>query len=615
MQDRVLYCPVYGDKKYMLYSGRLIGNIRNEYDIKLATLAHGLCSVGQLGRIESGDRSAEKLLFDSLYQRLGKYSGRFTVLANCDEYEAWKRRVHIYSCIDDGEYETALKEIEEYRSSTDNGIHRQYLCLAECEVMHRTSQPLDECMEKLMAGIRYTYPDFDIDNIERYYLSRMEMLIAQQYVRYMELSGEKLKAVKLYHVILNCLEKDRYDRSERELLYRHVGYWLMSYYIDCGQCYEALQIGEKTYELTVNGSRIMFLAELTEGIILCSEQLGRDMTEERKKLAVLKRMNERYGLKTAGDFFPRYVEENIYNVNELIRQRRMMLGMTQEELAEGICDVTTISRLENNKHKLNDKLRVSLLQRLHLSGDKYISSVDTYEYSVFEKTNEIRDNLEGGKIYEAKKLLYEIENAYKADTINSRQYIYSMKNLYPTESNAFHEIEEALNWSICYDNCTEKIMLFENERMLIENLVYYYKKRYEYDKAIKYVSMLEPPEENLLACEFGIEYIKTKINEGEVLGEMGDVEPANRNLQEGIDMSVELDELTWLPSLTYIYVWNVLEKKEQKSTTDIDECREMLEYSYVLSDMYNNETRKNRIKKLCNRHGIWMPDYFFTESM
>ena len=94
--------------------------------------------------------------------------------------------------------------------------------------------------------------------------------------------------------------------------------------------------------------------------------------------------------------------------------------------------------------------------------------------------------------------------------------------------------------------------------MLIENLVYYYKKRYEYDKAIKYVSMLEPPEENLLACEFGIEYIKTKINEGEVLGEMGDVEPANRNLQEGIDMSVELDELTWLPSLTYIYVWNVL---------------------------------------------------------
>ena len=56
----------------MLYSGKLIRNIRTAENIKLTTLARGLCSIGQLARIENGDRSAEKLLFDSLYERLGK---------------------------------------------------------------------------------------------------------------------------------------------------------------------------------------------------------------------------------------------------------------------------------------------------------------------------------------------------------------------------------------------------------------------------------------------------------------------------------------------------------------------------------------------------------------
>ena len=39
---------------------------------------------------------------------------------------------------------------------------------------------------------------------------------------------------------------------------------------------------------------------------------------------------------------------------------------TQEELADGICDVTTISRLENNRHALSDELRIKLLERLQL---------------------------------------------------------------------------------------------------------------------------------------------------------------------------------------------------------------------------------------------------------
>ncbi len=93
----------------MFYSGKFIGDERNTQDIKLAELAQGLCSTAQLARIESGIRSAEKLLFDSLYERLGKNTERFTVLLNCDEYEQLVARIRICDCIDNGQYEEAKK--------------------------------------------------------------------------------------------------------------------------------------------------------------------------------------------------------------------------------------------------------------------------------------------------------------------------------------------------------------------------------------------------------------------------------------------------------------------------------------------------------------------------
>lgn len=588
----------------MLYSGKLIGHIRRAENIKLTTLAKGLCSTAQLGRIESGDRSAEKLLFDSLYERLGKYSGRFTVLANCDEFEQLQKRLYIYECIDDGNYEEAQGELERYKKHTKNQIHMQFLCLAECEIMHKTGREITECMDKLMEGITCTFADFEVDRIEEYYLSRMEMLLAQQYVRYIELRGERDRAVRLYHKFLNCLEKERYDRSERNRLYRHVGYWLMNCYIDNGQYRKALEIGERTYDLTVQGDKLVFLAELKAGIIRCREALGEDMAEEHRKLTVLKRMNHKFGVKEAVDFFPRYIESHAVNINEVIRQRRIMLGMTQEELAEGICDVTTISRLENRRHRLNDTLGVQLLQRLRLSGDRYISSVDTYDYRVFEKINRIKDLEYTEKYEEMKETLEEIFNEYKLCSTNSRQYMARglRKNLMDEDSP--EEILKALSLTLRVAEPAQGIILFENERGLFVDLFYFFNRKGEYEKAEKYISMFAPAEGEPLTYECITNDVIYRLARGDMLGEKGLVEAANSDLVSGIRLSVKADALAWLPGLSYVYAWNILEKKEHKSDSDYAECKEMLEYSYVLSDIYNNEKRKERIRELFKKHDI-----------
>lgn len=597
----------------MLYSGKLIGNIRNLEKIKLATLAHGLCSTAQLARIESGVRSAEKFLFDSLYERLGKYSGRFTVLLDCKEYQQLQARIRIYDYIDMERYAEALNEIKLYKGTTKNNIHKQFLCLAECEIMHRTNIDIFKRMEKLMEGIEYTYPGFNIENIGMYYLSRMEMLMAQQYVRYMELLGNNDKAVRLYHDILMCLENERYDRSEREIRYRHVGFWLMQHYIEKGQYYKAIEIGEKSYEHTVSGQKLMFLAELKDGIIKCKEALGEDMSDERKKLLVLYRMNNKYGVRCAEDFFPRYNESHAVNVNEVIRQRRVMYGITQEKLSEGICDVTTISRLENNKHKINDILGVQLLQRLHLSGDKYISCVDTYDYTVFEMVNRINDANIGGKYLVVKELLNQIQYEYNLSTVNSKQYIVRFTEMQADNIDSDKEIINALKLTLSIDKCSKNVILFENEWGLIGDLVFCYEKKKQYDKALMYATMLKPSKEEAMTNDFGFREIIAGVQKGDILGELGEVEAAKIELHNAINWSVKIDTNARIPSLMYIYAWNILEKKTNITDVEMKDCAEMLEYSYVLSLIYNNERRIKIIKKIWNKITLIDGTYFNDE--
>lgn len=58
----------------------------------------------------------------------------------------------------------------------------------------------------------------------------------------------------------------------------------------------------------------------------------------------------------------------IYNIGEYIRNRRKELGMTQEELAGGICSAMTLSRIERGEQAPQDSTLKSILQRLGLSG-------------------------------------------------------------------------------------------------------------------------------------------------------------------------------------------------------------------------------------------------------
>lgn len=69
-------------------------------------------------------------------------------------------------------------------------------------------------------------------------------------------------------------------------------------------------------------------------------------------------------------------------IGETIRQKRLELGKTQEQLCEGLCEPSTLSRIETGKQSPSRNLAEALLQRLGLPHDRYYTFLTSREAEV-----------------------------------------------------------------------------------------------------------------------------------------------------------------------------------------------------------------------------------------
>lgn len=114
-------------------------------------------------------------------------------------------------------------------------------------------------------------------------------------------------------------------------------------------------------------------------------------------------------------------------IGELIRQRRLELGLKQCELCEGICEPVTMSRLESGKQTPgSNKLRM-LMQRLGLPDERYYALVSKNELRISElqteivSSNVLHDSLRGlEKIEELEAIAEPNDNQVRQFILRSR---------------------------------------------------------------------------------------------------------------------------------------------------------------------------------------------------
>lgn len=86
-------------------------------------------------------------------------------------------------------------------------------------------------------------------------------------------------------------------------------------------------------------------------------------------------------------------------IGALIRERRHLLGLTQDELAKGVCSQAEISRIENEEVKWSQFEKLVLLERLGLNVQKLLQGRTEYAEELCRQINLLKRNKHYAQLY------------------------------------------------------------------------------------------------------------------------------------------------------------------------------------------------------------------------
>ena len=112
----------------------------------------------------------------------------------------------------------------------------------------------------------------------------------------------------------------------------------------------------------------------------------------------------------------------VFQLGPIIRNRRMELGFSQEDLADGICSVPTLSRIENGERMPTKNHFEMLMQRLGYSAMSLDFFTDKRDFLVYELKFKLRIAFITKEYFDAKKLLSEYEKLIDSDSKIDQQF-------------------------------------------------------------------------------------------------------------------------------------------------------------------------------------------------
>lgn len=110
-------------------------------------------------------------------------------------------------------------------------------------------------------------------------------------------------------------------------------------------------------------------------------------------------------------------------VGLLIRRRRLEMGLTQEKLCEGICNISTLSKIENGKQAPSKLVAEALIERLGNSQPNERFFVDAQEFKVQNLQQEITSYIVSREFDEAKQKIKELKSISKKEDKIIAQFI------------------------------------------------------------------------------------------------------------------------------------------------------------------------------------------------
>ena len=282
----------------------------------------------------------------------------------------------------------------------------------------------------------------------------------------------------------------------------------------------------------------------------------------------------------------------MYSVERIIRYERRTQGISQEELSDGICSASYLSRIETGDVRPSAEILEKLMERLGKQISKYTQFKSEFELQIENLKYEARrfyylgDKIRHQECIEALKVLENDENGFLLNQfLRLHQYLMDDKNEPSSEKklNALYDILKLTKNDIRLEQLSNEL-LTQDEVILINNIAIQYKNLGEINVAINILvelrRYLEKPNieleqkrrtypvimsnlskwlsrvfryiECIEVCDKAIEYciefdsnrmlIDAYFNKGHALANYGMLEPGLKSMKLAYDISVALKQ-------------------------------------------------------------------------
>lgn len=486
MEETKVYPQSEADQDF----AKLLKNIRTEEKVSLDQLAMGLMSASQLVKIENGERPINKNIRDRLLERLGIAKELYENLLDLCDFEEWDYKKKILSAIQNKKIEDAYRLLKEYKAHLreNDRINHQFILAMWGEVLKQEGASKEKIAECYRKAVILTIPDAEKVWWEKRPLSVLEMNLLLETLVY----GNETDDLYKYRLLMDYVDMGYYDEIMKAKIYPKIVYYylkkqiLFKEYWNMETQTENLKICEKAIDKLRDAGRTYYLVELLEIEIQILETMPEDAVTEHLEKNETDRINTKELMSMIKNLYaeyevPAYMQDCtyfyqqkwIFSMKDVLRTRREMFGLTQEQLCEGICSVKSLRRAEKGQTDMQRETLKKLLNRLGLSGQMQWSRLITSDREVIRMAEELADYINDRKFSVASKQLESLKARIDLDIPQNKQYFLEKQALLEFEQGKvtreeFVKMEkEALECTLRAENLYRKENVYLTEREII----------------------------------------------------------------------------------------------------------------------------------------------------
>ena len=612
------------EKLFSVLLERLIA----EQNIQAERLREGLCTASMMARIRSGERLPNKMMRDRMIARLGVSGERNEHLLNPEDYAQWEKRRDIVKSVQRKETKRAEELLAEYTCEKDfsTPLGKQFYYAMEIQLMQYRNENTQEIAGQLEQALKLTVPYIDTKRVSELLLAPEEINLILEY----EKCAHPQQLAWRCEELLEYISRSAMDQRTKATVYPKAVFYLWEARkregeIDYAHLIRRLNSG---IELLRDTQRTYYLWEL-----LCAkekaleqwiEKLQAEMNgkkgdalsgmlqETRKWKEMFKELCEKYAIPLfTENFCNLYLQQEIYCINEVIRRRRKMLGMTRKQLAEGICEEKALVRLENENRKTHMSIVRELLEKMNLSGEIWQTDIVTADRKSLELLESLVKYSNTFQVEKEKETLQQMEEYLDMDIPMNRQFIKKQQAIIQWAEDSTDRAkvltmaQNALEYTINFEiiEKSDNLYLTNNEIQCLYNMGTYAGK----DTISTYLNIVwnmckKYEEYDEIEEHIGIyELITTSV--ADALGNMGLYGESDSLVAKTISWSLRCGRLYEVSRNLSSLSWNNLQRQKKRLPVeghfnrkeDLERC---LTISEFCKDIHHVNSLKKRLVEL-----------------